>query len=300
MVVVGSCNLDHFLEVDEFPAAGMTVEARTSLDEPGGKGLNQAVTAARMGARVTFIGAVGRDDAGTRIRTLMTQQEVDTHLLRVADTSTGSATVLVDSSRENRIVLVAGANATIRTLTKRDEDAIRAADLLMLQLELPMEVVVAAAAAAHGAGLEVAVTPAPVQQLPPELVAHTTLLLANEHEVRELTGESDGDTAMRALRDRVPEVLMTLGADGSRFMNRAGHSETAPALKVHPVDTTGAGDVYAGVFVVERLRGESVSLAMSRASVAAAIATTRRGTSSSIPQRREVLDLASTLGHPDQ
>lgn len=290
VVVVGSCNLDHFLEVAQFPASGMTVAARASLDEPGGKGLNQALAAARMGAKVTFIGAVGRDDAGTRIRTLLTQEGIATALLRVAGTSSGSATVVVDDSRENRIVLVAGANASMLALTGDDEAAIRSADLLMVQLELPMAIVLAAAAVAHEAGVPVALTPAPVQPLPAGLLAHTALLLANQHEVRELTGESRSESAIQVLLDRLPAVLVTLGAGGSRYADRAGRSFTAPALKVHSVDTTGAGDVYAGTFVVERLLGEAVDVAMSRASAAAAIATTRRGTSSAIPRRREVLE----------
>ena len=288
VVVVGSCNLDHFLEVAEFPAAGMTVAAKSSLHDPGGKGLNQALTAARMGARVTFIGAVGPDDAGMRIRTLMTREDVATDLLRTADTTTGSATVLVDDSRENRIVVVAGANATMLILTKDDQQAIRSADLLMLQLELPIQIVAEAAAVAHEAGVPVVLTPAPVRALPAELVTNTTLLLANQHEVREMTGESHGDAALQMLLNRVPAVLMTLGAAGSRYVDRAGQSETAPALRVDPVDTTGAGDVYAGTFIVERLRGEPPRVAMTHASVAAGIATTRRGTSSAIPSRQEV------------
>ncbi len=293
VVVVGSCNLDQVLTVPVAPGPGVTVSARAYVEEPGGKGLNQALAAARAGARVAFVGAVGDDDPGRLVREVLHAATVDVDLLRVVDTGTGRAVIVVDDDRENRIILLPGANGTVTSLGAPDRVAVAAADAVLLQLELPMSVVLEAARTAAEAGALVGLTPAPVQPLPDGLLADVSVLFANEHELAAITDESDLDRGLAALLDRVPAAVVTLGARGSVYADRAGARHRVDAIAVEPVDTTAAGDVYAGVFVATHTAGAGVREAMARASVAAALAVTRRGTSGSIPTAQEVDDPAN-------
>ena len=289
VVVVGSCNLDQVLVGQEFPGPGMTVSADEVFEEPGGKGLNQALAAARMGARVSFIGATGDDGAAEPVRRVLMEAGIDTSRLRRAPGSTGRAFIFVDRQRDNRIVLVPGANGSVTRLDADDRELIASADALLLQLELPQSVAADAAAVAARAGVSVGLTPAPVQPLDPELLAATSIVFANQLEVLALTGRDDLDEAIDDLLEQVPALLLTRGALGSDYADRGGARVHRDALPVAPVDTTAAGDVYAGVYSVARAGGASIEEAMRRATAAAAIAVQRRGTSSAIPTAQEVL-----------
>jgi len=283
ITVVGSANLDQVLTVDRAPGPGETVSSSAYAEESGGKGLNQALAAARTGAAVRFVGAVGGDDAGHLVRRALRDAGIDDSTLRATTDPTGRALIVVDADRENRIVLLGGANHGVVSLGADDRAAITSADAVLLQLELPLEVVAEAAHAAAEAGVLVALTPAPAQPLPPALLADVSILFANEHETAELTGVDDPEAAVAALLDLVPAVVVTRGAAGSDHADRTGRRHHQPAVPVTAVDTTGAGDVYAGVFVTAYAGGSGVEAAMERAARAASIAVGRRGTSSSIP-----------------
>lgn len=291
IVVVGSCNLDEVLVGQEFPGPGVTMSADSLREEPGGKGLNQALAVARMGVPVTFVGATGADAAAEAVRGVLVEAGVDIRRLRAAPGPTGRAVIFVDGSHENRIVLVAGANASLTQLETPDRAAVADAGALLLQLEVPLTLVVQAAETAASAGVPVALTPAPVRELPERLVAATSILFANESEAREIAGSADLDACLGRLLLRVPEVVVTRGEQGSDYASRDGLRLHLPARQVEVVDTTGAGDVYAGVFMATRCRGGDIEEAMRQATTAASLAVQRRGTSSAVPTAAAVAEV---------
>ncbi len=242
--MVGSCNIDVTAYAERLPAPGETVAGREVRQAPGGKGANQAAAAALAGARVTMIGAVGADPGGAEVAGQLASAGVDVALLRTAAGPTGSAHVTVDASGANTIVVIPGANAAVRELTAADEAAIAASDALLLQLELPVGVIAAAAAAGHRAGALTVLTPAPVQPVPPGLLAATDLLVPNEREAGQLAaglltaglgpggpgaGGPGGPGVLATLLSQVPAVAITLGADGCRYGRRDGTAITVPA-----------------------------------------------------------------------
>ncbi|WP_298802437.1 PfkB family carbohydrate kinase [uncultured Pseudokineococcus sp.] len=280
VVVVGSANLDVVLGVDDVPQPGETVLARSRAEHVGGKGLNQAVAAARCGAATTFVGAVGDDAAGRRLRDALTAAGVAVRL-RALERPTGTAFVTVAGSGENVIVVDPGANAGLVDLAPAELAAVRGAGHLLCQLEVPTATVAAAASEASAAGVVVVLNPSPVQPLPAGLLADVDVLLVNEHEAAALAGDgaggagadgagadgdgADGDGAAgaggddadvvararalaRRLLEVVPRVVVTLGAAGALVVVRGGADGGVhvPGLPVPVVDTTGAGDVVAG------------------------------------------------------
>ena len=289
VAVVGSCNLDQVLVGRRYPEAGMTVSADDFFEEPGGKGLNQALAAARIGARVSFVGAVGDDDAGSSVREVLRRSGVDTDRLRRTSGSTGRAFIFVDEQHDNRIVLLLGANGILTKLGLEDREVIEAADAVLLQLELPQSVVLEAAETARRAGVPVALTAAPVRPLDPRLLDATSLLFVNELEALEIAECAEPDEALTRLLELVPAVVVTRGGLGSDYADRTGLRTHRDAAVVTPIDTSAAGDTYAGVFVAARTGGADVETAMGQATAAAAIVVQRRGTSTAIPTAREVL-----------
>ncbi|MFF9197907.1 ribokinase [Streptomyces sp. NPDC014779] len=288
IVVLGSTNMDLVAYVAKAPARGETVTGREFRTVPGGKGANQAVAAARAGAEVSMIGAVGADDFGVRMRAALEHSGVDTDLLRTVEGPSGTAHIVVDDEGGNAIVVVPGANGTVTSLDHGDEALIGTADALLLQLELPLSVVVEGAVAARERGVRTLLTPSPVQPLPPELLAATDLLVPNEHEAAALTGETDPAAAARALLDQVPEVVVTLGAAGCLHAVRGGEPLTVPAPRVRAVDTTAAGDTFAGVLAVALTEGRPMPEALAWASAAAALSVQHEGASTSMPYRAAI------------
>ncbi|MER7621408.1 ribokinase [Streptomyces sp. NPDC126503] len=288
IVVLGSTNMDLVAYVPRAPARGETVTGRAFRTIPGGKGANQAVAAARAGAEVAMIGAVGADDFGTRLRANLEHCAVDTDLLRTTDGPSGTAHIVVDDEGGNAIVVVPGANATVTSLTHGDEALIGTADALLLQLELPLSVVAEGARTARRLGVRTVLTPSPAQALPAELLATTDLLVPNEHEATALTGLSDPVAAARALLRDVPEVVVTLGASGCLYAARGAEPVTVPAPRVRAVDTTAAGDTFVGALAVALGEGRPVPEALAWSQAAAALSVRREGASTSMPYRTEI------------
>ncbi|RSS52004.1 ribokinase [Streptomyces sp. WAC01280] len=288
IVVLGSTNMDLVAYVPRAPARGETVTGRAFRTIPGGKGANQAVAAARAGAEVSMIGAVGADDFGARLRANLEHCSVDTDLLRTAEGPSGTAHIVVDDEGGNAIVVVPGANAALTSLSHGDEALIGTADALLLQLELPLSVVVEGAATARRLGVRTVLTPAPAQPLPPELLAAIDLLVPNEHEAAALTGLTDPRAAAQALLRDVPEVVVTLGAAGSLYAARDAEPVTVPAPRVTAVDTTAAGDTFVGALAVALGEGRPVPEALAWAQTAAALSVQREGASTSMPYRTEI------------
>jgi ribokinase len=288
IAVLGSTNMDLVVYVEKAPHRGETVTGRDFLTIPGGKGANQAIAAARAGATVSMIGAVGHDGFGTRLRSTLEHSGVTTDHLRTVEGPSGTAHIVVDDAGGNAIVVIPGANGTVDHLVPGDEGLIASADALLLQLEIPLSAVLAGARTARAHGVRTILTPAPVQHLPPELLDATDLLVPNEHEAATLTGRSDPFAAGAALLDRVPRVVITLGAAGSVYLTRDAEPLAVPAPHVTAVDSTGAGDTFVGALAVALGEERPIREAMTWAAAAAALSVQREGASASMPYRSEI------------
>ncbi|MGH3358456.1 MAG: ribokinase [Nocardioidaceae bacterium] len=287
--VLGSANMDLVALVERAPSPGETVTGRSYEQLPGGKGANQALAAARAGAAVRMVGAVGADAFGESIRAVLTRDGVDTTGLAVADVATGTAHIVVDDAGTNAIIVIPGANGTVQQLTDDRRTAIAAADTLLMQLELPLQVVVEAARYARSVGTRVVLTPAPAVPLPPELLEVVDLLVPNEHEAALLTGEHEPVSAARALIEGgVAAVAVTLGERGSVYLAADAEPVAEPAVPVRAVDTTAAGDTFVGCLAVALAEGRPLREALRWASTAASLSVQRIGASASMPSRTEI------------
>lgn len=287
IAVLGSANMDLVVTVGRMPRLGETVMGRTFRTVPGGKGANQALAAARAGGSVVFAGAVGDDDFGRRISDLLAGDGIDTSALSTTPEPTGTAHITVDDSGDNAIVVVPGANGTVTALTDAHRAMIDRAAVLLLQLELPLSVVTEAAAYARARGVRVMLTPAPAMPLSDDVLDLVEVLVLNEHESRLLADVADPGEAVAALAQRCKSVVMTLGARGSIYASGTVRM-SVPAFPVAPVDTTAAGDTFAGVLAVSLAEDAEVSQALRRASAAAALSVQRFGASASMPLRSEI------------
>ncbi|MQS34975.1 ribokinase [Streptomyces katsurahamanus] len=288
IVVLGSAHMGLVAHAPRAPGRGETVTGREFRTVPGGRGVNQAVAAARAGGETALIGAVGSDDFGTLLRRTLTASGVDTDLLRTAEGPSGTAHTVVDDDGESAIVVVPGANAAVTSLAPGDETLIAAADTLLLQLELPLSAVLDGAGAARRHGVRTVLTPAPAQPLPPGLLAATDLLVPNAREAAALAGVADPRTAAETLLCQVPEVVITLGSAGSLYAARGRPPLPVPAPRVTAVDTTAAGDVFTGALAVALGEGQPMERALHWATAAAALCVQRPGSSPSMPYRPEI------------
>ena len=278
VVVVGSCNLDLVSTTTHLPSPGETLRAIAYAEHAGGKGLNQAVACARMGARTAFIGCVGNDNAGTMLRDLLSSEGIDTSQLVTVDAPTGRAFITVDASGENTIVIVAGANAHVGDAAI----TIPSSKVLLAQLEIPLDVVTRVFAQAHNA--ITVLNPAPAAQLSTELLLLCDFAVPNETESGALGG------AQFLLGAGVTTVVTTLGERGAEISNATSITPIAP-YKVDAIDTVGAGDAFVGALCAELARGETIEHAARTASIAGALATTVHGAVPSLPTRAAVMSL---------
>lgn len=289
VVVVGSINLDRVQTVARLPEPGDTVHGTSFAVHHGGKGANQAVAAVRMGAPVRFVGRVGQDEGGERLRAALAADGIDVGSLATVPGPTGFATILVAASGENVIVLEAGANAELRPEALSAEDFAGAA-VALFQLEVPVQTVVRGLGLARAAGATTVLNAAPpdsAEQLPAELV---DVLVVNRGEAARLAPgvpSDDASALVEALAERYGSVLLTLGADGVVWWHE-GSVGALPARNVEVVDTTGAGDTFTGAFAAGLAAGEAWAQAVATAMAAAAICVTRAGAQPSIPWRAEL------------
>ena len=289
--VLGSANMDLVVFADRAPAMGETVAGERFVTIPGGKGANQAIAAARAGADVAMVGAVGVDPYGDELVGVLREAGVDVRgLARSGDAPTGTAHILVESGGDNSIVVVPGANGTVHAAVSGLDVALDGAGLLLLQLELPLDAVVDGARAGRAQGVKVVLTPAPAQALPGELFESVDLLVPNEHEATILTGKTDVEAAAAALLDVVPEVVVTLGARGALWLDRDGGRLEVPAPEVVALDTTAAGDTFVGALAVALGEGQPMRDALGWATTAAALSVRKEGASTSMPHRAEITE----------
>lgn len=295
IVVVGSCNTDMVINMERLPLPGETLLGGKFFMNPGGKGANQAVAAARLGGKVTFIAKVGNDPFGLRSIDQYKAEGISTkHVMVDKEHPSGVALILVDSHGENSIAVASGANAH---LTPQDIDSahsvIEDGDILLMQLETPMETVEHAAQIAKQKGKKVILNPAPAHPLSENLLRCLYMLIANETEAEYISGTqiTDMDSVARAAdiicSKGVENVIITLGSKGA-FIRERGAYHQVPALKVNAVDATAAGDTFCGAVCVALAEGMDITEAVEFANRAAAITVTRMGAQSSLPYRREV------------
>lgn len=294
IVIVGSVNMDLVLRCGVLPRPGETVAGQSFDTHPGGKGANQAVAAARQGAAVAFVGAVGDDAFGPVARQALAVEGLElSQLATLPGQTTGVAMILVEHSGQNCIALAPGANAAVNAERVRAaESAVAGAALLVCQLETPLDGVRQAVALARRHGVPVLLNPAPAQPLPDALLAEIDVLVPNETEAALLLGLPPGapleaEAAALALRERgVGLVIITLGGDGLCVADADG-VRRLPAPRVTPVDTTGAGDTFIGAYAAARVAGLPLGEALVRAQQAAALGVTRPGAMASMPTRAE-------------
>jgi len=303
--VVGSSNVDLVTYVDRMPVWGETIAAPRFEMNHGGKGANQAVAAAKLGADVVMVSKVGDDALGEGVLRNFAETKVNTrHVERVPGQSTGTATILVDNkSGDNCILIVKGANGDLTPAdVERARDDLATCDLILTQLEVPLETVYATLALGKRGGVKTVLNPAPaVRNLDMERARQASFLMPNETELAILTGlpvESEAEVAAAAaslLAKGLEAVIVTLGARGALAVTSEGARRIAP-VKVEAIDTTGAGDAFIGSFARYLAGGLALDAALTRATRYAALSVTRRGAQKSFATEAEFEAFCAKLG----
>ncbi len=306
--VVGSINMDLVFRTPRMPGVGETISGHEFLQIAGGKGANQAVAAARQGARTSLIGCVGSDAYGEQSLAGLEQDGISTDAIStIAHCATGVAGIFVDDQGNNSIVIAPGANAHLAPAhIEAAQTVIRTAQILVCQCETPLETIQAAIDMAHAHGVKVVFNPAPAIALPAGLLAKVSHLIVNETEARQLSDiqVTDIDSArvasQKLLSQGVRCVLLTMGAAGV-CVTQHNHFLHLPAIRVTVVDSTAAGDTFVGAFAVALAGGMNETDAAEQAQYSAALTVTKLGAQSSIPHRFDVekfkAQLNTTEGH---
>ncbi|CAI8912207.1 ribokinase [Pseudomonas sp. IT-P260] len=295
VVVIGSLNMDLVTRAPRLPKGGETLIGHSFATVSGGKGANQAVAAARLGAQVAMVGCVGNDDYGVQLRDALLAEQIDCQAVSTVADSSGVALIVVDDNSQNAIVIVAGANGAMTpAVIDRFDAVLQAADVIICQLEIPDATVGHALKRARELGKTVILNPAPASRpLPADWFTAIDYLIPNESEAAALSGlpvdslQSAESAASQLIAMGVGKVIITLGAQGSLFANSKGF-EHFPAPKVKAVDTTAAGDTFVGGFAAALASGKSEAEAIRYGQVAAALSVTRAGAQPSIPTMSDV------------
>lgn len=296
IVVLGSCNTDMVVKSSRLPVPGETILGGTFMMNPGGKGANQAVAAARLGGNVTFVTKTGNDLFGRQSIELYNDENINTEFISSdPDLPSGVALITVDGEGENCIVVASGANGSLSPADVKDaEKEITSADILLMQLEVPIETVEYAAKMAKKNGVKVILNPAPAQSLSNDLLSNIHMIIPNETEAEIISGikVTDVESAKKAAdmicSKGVDIVVITMGSAGA-LIKEGNQYHQIPALRVKAVDTTAAGDTFCGAISVALSEGKSLVDAIKFANQCSAITVTRMGAQASIPYRKEVL-----------
>lgn len=285
----GSCNIDYVYNVAEFVKAGETISALSTSEHPGGKGLNQAVAAARAGGNVFFAGNIGED--GLFLKKLLEDTGADTKYLKINKTRTGNAIVQIDKDRENCIIVSAGANALLdEAYIKNIIADFACGDICMLQNETPCTDYIIKQAKLRG--MSVIWNPSPMnEKIKDSAIKMSDYIIINKTEGKVLTGKEEPKDILKVLLKKYPhtKIVITLGKNGSIYSDGIDTVKQS-AFKAEPVDTTGAGDTFTGYFAAMISKGTSIEETLKIASAAAAIATEKQGAASSIPMLKEVIE----------
>lgn len=290
IVVVGSANTDMVIKAEHIPGPGETVIGGDFVIAAGGKGANQAVAAARLGAQVTLIACLGADLFGDQAIAGYRQEGIDTSwIVRTSEAASGVALIFVDAHGENSIAVASGANALLTAADiERAEAAITTADVLLVQLEVPLEAVRRAIELGYRAGKIVILNPAPAKEIPLDVWSRVTIATPNEHEIQVVAGEPDRERAIdKMLAAGTETVLVTLGKEGVLWATGQKRIPV-PAYRVQAVDTTAAGDAFNGGLACALARSMPIQDAIRYANAVAALSVTRMGAQPSLPTGAEV------------
>lgn len=284
VVVVGSANLDLVATTGRHPQPGETLIGSDYREYPGGKGLNQAVAAARAGAATRFFCALGNDDAGRFLRSVAVAEGIDVNSIYESPSSpTGRALIVVDEHGENSIIVIPGSNTACPPGA-----AEHASDVVLAQLEVPVATVVESFTTARKIGATTILNPAPAAELDSTVLSLCDIVVPNEHEIELLGGVAS------LQRAGVATVIVTRGAKGIDLHHNGSHT-SIPSFEVNPVDTTGAGDAFCGTFAASLASGLSLEGACQRALAAGALATTTPGAVPSLPFHSDIEALISSV-----
>jgi len=286
IVVVGSINMDLVTQAPRFAGPGETILGERFLTVPGGKGANQAVAAARLGAEVALVGAIGNDSFGRQLRQGLVAEQIDlTHVVQLDDGATGTASISI-AGGENQIIVVPAANARVTPAQLQQAQALIArADYVLVQMEIPMETVEATLRLGHRLGVPVILNPAPAQKLPLEWLKLARYITPNQHELALLLGLDPLDD-FHALMQRCPcPVVLTRGAEGAWYREQ-GPPVHQPGFPVEVVDSTGAGDTFNAALAV--FLHEGLPAAVRKACAAAALSVSKLGAQGGMPRLSDV------------
>jgi ribokinase len=305
LLVIGSLNMDLVARCRDLPLPGQTIFGQDFFTAAGGKGANQAVAAARLGARVAMAGSVGRDQFGGDLIAGLGNAGVLTGGIRTVERPTGTALITIDAAGANTIVVISGANSSCDTaLIDQALAAESRPGILLLQNEIPVESNAYAIRAAHALGWFIILNPAPARPVSPELFPLVDIIAPNETEAAALTGRTVADriealgAARQLLTQGARAVLVTLGGDGALYCDakRALH---CPALAVEAIDTTAAGDAYIGALAAALASDRPLPDSLGFAAAAAGLAVTRLGAQPSLGSSAEVADIIARYGTPE-
>ncbi|WP_128893756.1 ribokinase [Longirhabdus pacifica] len=287
IVVVGSASIDLVTVSSKRPKAGETVIGEAFHTVPGGKGANQAVAAARLGANVAMVGAVGTDTYGNMIlENFKNEKILSKHMKKVTDVTTGTAHIVL-AEKDNSIVVIPGANALVdKELVEQTEELIKGASIVLLQLEVPIETVQIAIDLCHEHAIPVMLNPAPAQKISPAMLEKVSYITPNEHEVRIIL--NDFDSPIESLLRQYPnKLIVTEGEKGVRYFDGENIIHV-PSLSVEVVDTTGAGDTFNGALAVALSEGQQLKQAIQFANAAAGLSVTKLGAQGGMPNLQQV------------
>lgn len=299
IAVIGSLNIDIVVETDRFPQVGETILGSKVSYVPGGKGANQAVASARLGAETYMIGAIGDDSNGRMIRAALEQEQIRTETLKVVNSAATGIASIVSSNKNNQIVVVPGANSM---LTPEDIEQARPilekTDIALVQLEIPLETVAFAVDYLKKLGIKVILNPAPARELPIHTLQSADYLTPNESEIEFLTGTQlkPGDLPHEAMEmlinQGVNNVITTLGSNGAAYRGKDGSLFHIPGYPMPVKDTTGAGDAFNAGFAYSLHREQDPIKAIQFANRVAALSVTRYGAQAGMPYLQEVIQFS--------
>lgn len=288
IVVIGSCNIDVTVECERWAKPGETIFGKGLTISPGGKGANQAVAAARLGAEVAMVGCVGDDVYGKLMLEALEKNNINTDYIKVLPGENSGTAHITVAENDNSIIVIKAANDLVAPdLVDEAWEVIAQADMVLLQHEIPAATNTYVIEKCAAAGVPVLLNPAPVAPVPQELLDKVTYLTPNEHEAAVLfAGQGKADILGR----NQGKVIMTLGSKGVAYAEK-GQVYNVPGFKVQPVDTTGAGDTFNGAFAVARANGKSMYDSISFANAAAALSVQKMGAQSGMPYLQDVEEM---------
>lgn len=301
VLVFGSLNLDLVAYAKQLPTLGQTVTGDKLVRFPGGKGLNQAIAAKRSGSEVLMIGALGKDSEGDFLNQVLLNERIDSRFINRVEEQTGIAVIEVSADAQNRILIIPGANSTVK-FEQRYLSTSPIAKVCLAQLETPIDQVSKFLNEAKKSGSITILNPAPIQPLGAEILADIDYLVVNESEasflagkaVEKLNKDEAREIAMRLFSTGTKRVVITLAEQGSFYLDQ--HEEIyTPAFEINPIDTTAAGDAFCGAFATALSESRPISYCLKFASAAGALTATKAGAVPSLPNSDEILSMLASV-----